>query len=219
MKKKDGAYRFCIDYRKVNSLTVKDSFPLPRIDDTLDVLGGANFFTTLDLASGYWQVQVAEGDKAKTAFVTDRGLYEFNVMPFGLTNAPATFQRLMNQVLRGLTYEQCLVYLDDILIFSTDFDSHLTDIAAVTERIRKAGLKLKPTKCSFGRAEVDYLGHSLSEGNRGAAKESAGSPGVSSTEDGDGVAELSQFSWVLSTFHGRVFCSSRTSKRSAKERK
>jgi hypothetical protein len=126
------------------------------------VLGGAKFFSTIDLASGYWQVPVAEEDRKKTAFVTTRGLYEFNVMPFGLTNAPATFQRLMDRVLKGLSYELCLVYLDDVLIFLPDYNTHLKHVRLVLERIRSAGPKLKPRKCEFGRSKVEYLGHVVS---------------------------------------------------------
>ena len=162
VRKKDGTYRFCVDYRKVNAVTVKDSFPLPRIDNTLDILSGARFFATIDFASGYWQVKVKVTDRMKTAFATTRGLYEFNVMPFGLTNAPATFQRLMAKVLSGLTYEQCLVYMDDVIVFSADFESHLKHLRAVFERIADAGLKMKPSKCSFGQERVDYLGHVVS---------------------------------------------------------
>jgi len=107
--KKDGSWRFCVDFRKVNAVTHKDAYPLPRIDATLESLSGCQYFTTLDLASGYWQVELEEGDKEKTAFSTPDGHFEFNVMPFGLTNAPATFQRLMQCVLAGMTMEQCLV--------------------------------------------------------------------------------------------------------------
>ena len=116
VRKKDGSTRFCIDYRKVNAVTRKDAYPLPRVDDTLDTLAGAKWFTTLDLLSGYWQVEVEPSDKQKTAFCTPEGLYEFNVMPFGLCNAPATFQRLMDMVLAGIQWSSCLVYLDDIIV-------------------------------------------------------------------------------------------------------
>ena len=117
VRKKDGSLRFCIDYRKLNSVTKKDSYPLPRIDDSLDALGGAKWFSTLDLASGYWQVKMHPDDKEKTAFTTSSGLYQFNVLPFGLTNAPATFQRLMEHLLAGLQWHTCLLYLDDIIVF------------------------------------------------------------------------------------------------------
>ena len=162
VRKRDGTYRFCVDYRQLNAVTEKDSFPLPRIDETLDALSGALFFTTLDLASGYWQVKMVASDVSKTAFVTSKGLYEFTVMPFGLTNAPATFQRLMERVLYGLTWEHCMVYLDDILIHSKTIEAHERSLREVLRRLRKANLKAKPSKCQFGRKRVDYLGHVVS---------------------------------------------------------
>ena len=162
VKKKDGSTRFCVDYRKVNNVTRKDAYPIPRIDDSLDTLAGAKWFTTLDLISGYWQVEVEETDKEKTAFSTPCGLFEFNVMPFGLCNAPATFQRLMELVLAGLQWKSCLVYLDDVIIVGSTFDEHLTHLRAVLNRIRDAGLKLKPAKCNFCCQQVDFLGHVVS---------------------------------------------------------
>ena len=162
IKKKDGSWRFCVDFRKVNSMTQKDAYPLPRIDETLEALTGSQFFTTLDLASGYWQVEMEEADRKKTAFSTREGHFEFNVMPFGLTNAPATFQRLMECVLAGLTYEQCLIYLDDIVVFSVTFDQHLERLKMVFHHLAEAGLKLKPSKCHFAKSEIRYLGHIVS---------------------------------------------------------
>ena len=159
IKKKDGSWRFCVDFRKVNSMTQKDAYPLPRIDEALEALTGSQFFTTLDLASGYWQVEMEEADRKKTAFSTREGHFEFNVMPFGLTNAPATFQRLMECVLAGLTYEQCLIYLDDIVVFSVTFDQHLERLKMVFHHLAEAGLKLKPSKCHFAKSEIRYLGH------------------------------------------------------------
>ena len=119
--KPDGSARFCIDYLKVNSVTKKEAYPLPRIDDSLNALGGAKYFTTLDLQSGYWQVALQERSKELTTFTTCKGHWEFNVLPFGLSNAPATFQRLMDLVLTGLHWIQCLVYLDDKIIFGKTF--------------------------------------------------------------------------------------------------
>ena len=116
VRKKDGSARFCVDYRKLNAITRKDAYPLPRIDDTLDTLSGSQWFSTLDLLSGYWQVEVAEGDRDKTAFATQSGFCEFKVMPFGLCNAPATFQRLMDLVLAGVQWSHCQVYMDDIIV-------------------------------------------------------------------------------------------------------
>ena len=162
VKKKDGSWRFCVDYRKLNSVTHQDAYPLPWIDATLDSLSGAAYFTTLDLASGYWQVEVEEQDKEKTAFSTPQGHFEFNVMPFGLTNAPATFQRLMECVLAGLSGEQCLIYLDDIVVFSKTFQEHIVRLTNVFQALHQAGLTLKLSKCNFAQREVKYLGHIVS---------------------------------------------------------
>ena len=162
VKKKDGSVRFCVDYRKLNEVTTRDHYPLPRTEDILDTLGRSKFFTTLDLRSGYWQVPVKEEDKKKTAFVSYAGLYEYNVMPFGLTNAPATFQRLMDAVLAGLRWQTCLVYLDDIIIFSPDFETHLHRLDLVFQRLSESNLVLCPNKCELFQTKVAYLGHVVS---------------------------------------------------------
>ena len=158
-KKKDGTVRFCIDYRKLNTITEKDAYPLPRIEDNLDALKGACWFSTLDLASGYWQVQMEEESKERTAFCTKYGLYQFNVMPFGLCNAPGTFERLMETVLRGMQWERAVLYLDDIIIFSSSITEQMDRLAEVFERLKKANLTLKPSKCHFFQRRVEFLGH------------------------------------------------------------
>jgi transposase InsO family protein len=159
VKKKDGSSRFCVDYRNLNSLTKKDKYPLPRIDDTLDVLGKSNFFTALDLKSGYHQIPVCESDREKTAFITHQGLFQWNVMPFGLCNAPATFQRCMDLLLAGVKWSSCMVYLDDIICFSRSFRQHLMDLREIFVRVRNAGLKFNLPKCTFAGRELLYLGH------------------------------------------------------------
>ena len=161
-RKKDGTLRFCVDFRRVNDVTKKEVHPLPRIDETLDMLGGAKWFSTLDLASGYWQVEMEPEHKEKTAFSTPFGTYQFKVMPFGLSNAPSTFQKLMEMVLAGLHWTTCLVYLDDIVIFSTTVEQHLSRLRDVLARLKKAGLKLKPSKCHILKKCVHYLGHIVS---------------------------------------------------------
>ena len=157
--KKDGTTRFCVDYRRLNNNTKKDAFPLPRIDDSLNSLSGQSWFSTLDLASGYWQVRLSEDAKPKTAFATHSGLFQFAVMPFGLCNAPATFERLMSQVMRGLHWKRCLVYIDDILVFGHDFESALQSLELVLIRVAEYGLQLKSTKCNLFRSSVPFLGH------------------------------------------------------------
>ena len=157
--KKDGGTRFCVDYRKLNLATVKDAYPLPRIDDTLDMLAGKRWFSTLDLASGYWQVSLYPEARFKTAFATHSGLFQFRVMPFGLCNAPVTFERLMDRVLQGLRWSRCLVYLDDIISFGTTFGDSLDNLVLIFERLRSYGLQLKSSKCQLFQSSVPFLGH------------------------------------------------------------
>ncbi|UYV72103.1 hypothetical protein LAZ67_9001818 [Cordylochernes scorpioides] len=159
VRKKDGTWRFCVDYRRLNKITKKDVYPLPRIDDALDSLAGSSYFSTMDLRSGYWQIEVDEKDREKTAFITPDGLYEFQVMPFGLCNAPATFERMIDSVLGSLKWNMCLCYLDDIVVYAPTFEEHLRRLQLVLNCIQKAGLSLNHKKCLFGSRRIKILGH------------------------------------------------------------
>ena len=164
VRKKDGTLRLCVDYRALNSKTIKDAYPLPRIEETLDLLNGAKYFSTIDLAQGYHQVAVDEKDIHKTAFrVGSGGLYEFLRMPFGLCNSPATFQRLMEVCLHEENFDILVLYLDDILVFSQNIDDHMDRLDIIFSKLKSHGLKIKPSKCHFFRKQVCYLGHIVSE--------------------------------------------------------
>ncbi|GBM89899.1 Retrovirus-related Pol polyprotein from transposon 297 [Araneus ventricosus] len=163
VKKKNGEWRFCVNYRRLNKITKKDVYPLPRIDDALDCLAGAKIFSMMDLKSGYWQIEVDDKDREKTAFVTSDGLYEFKVMPFGLCNAPATFERMMDTVLRGLKWNICLCYLDDIIVYAPNFQEHKLCLRKVLKCIQEPGLTLNSNKCSFVKKKLTILGHLVDE--------------------------------------------------------
>lgn len=157
-KPKDNSIIFCIDYRRLNDVTIKDSHPLLRIDDTLDPLSGAKLFSVLDLKSAYWNVKIAEKDKAKTAFfIPSSGLWQFKKMSVGLCNVPATFVRLMERVLNGLNWKICVVYLDDIIVFSKTFKEHLESLNQVLDCLKRANLKLSPQKCDLFKDRVVFL--------------------------------------------------------------
>ena len=161
--KKDGALRFCIDLRKLNERTVKDAYSLPCIEDSFDVLNGSCIFTSIDLKSGYWQVELDEKSIPLTAFtVGPLGFYKCVQMPFGLTNAPATFQRLMESCLSDLHLNWCIIYLDDVIVFSKTPEEHIVRLEPVFKKISDAGLKLKPSKCEFFKKRIHYLGHIVS---------------------------------------------------------
>ena len=163
VKKKDGSLRFCIDLRKLNARTIKDAYSLPRIEESLDCLNGASIFTSLDLKSGYWQVELDDESIPLTAFtVGPLGFYECVRMPFGLTNAPATFQRLMESCLGEMHLNWCIIYLDDVIISRTP-EEHVQRLRSVLQKLRAAGLKLKPSKCEFFKDRISYLGHIVSK--------------------------------------------------------
>ena len=164
VKKPGGAWRMCIDYRALNELTAKNGYPLPRIQDLLEIVGRAKYLSKIDLASGYWQVRMADGSVQKTAFNTIWGKYEWLAMPFGLCNAPATFQTLMNETLRPHLGKIVVVYLDDILIFSDTEDEHYEHLEEVLKCLKEQRLYAKPKKCIFVTTELEFCGHIIGNG-------------------------------------------------------
>jgi len=191
VKKKNGTIRFCIDYRKLNAVTKKDSYPIPRIDDIFDQLSGNAWYSTLDLKSGYWQIKIRAEDREKTAFSIGNGLWQFRVMPFGLCNAPATFERVMEQVLREFISKICLVYLDDVIIFGKTFEEMIQNLRKVLSRLREVNLKINPNKCVLFSQKVKYLGHIIS------------SEGIST--DDDKIAAVSNWPIPQNKKHLRSF--------------
>ena len=165
VKKKNGKLRFACDLRRLNAVTKPISYPMPTLQNVFDAMGEAKpqYLTTLDLAHGFWQLELDQETKHKTAFVTHQGKWESNRMPFGLVNAPAAFQMTMNQVLRGLTWDCCLVYIDDVAVYSRTWENHLDHLRKVFNRFRECNLKLQPSKCQIATEKVLYLGHQISK--------------------------------------------------------
>ena len=162
-RKPDNSLRMCIDYRLLNARTVKDSYALPRIEEIFDCLAGNKIFSVLDMKCGYHQVEIEEEHKPRTAFtVGPLGFYEYNRMGFGLTNSPATYQRLMEDCLGELHLKICMIYIDDLIIFSNSYEQHLERMRLVLNKLRENGLKLSPKKCKFFQPEVKYVGHIVS---------------------------------------------------------
>ncbi len=163
VRKKDNSVRLCIDFRKLNAQTIKDAYALPNLEEAFSVLTGSKWFSVLDLKSGYYQIEMDEQDKAKTAFVCPLGFWEFNRMPQGITNAPSTFQRLMERCMGSLNRTEVLVFIDDLIVFSETLGEHEHRLIQVLNRLKEYGLKLSPDKCKFFQTSVRYLGHVVSE--------------------------------------------------------
>src|SRR6266511_4585820 len=163
VEKKDRTIRICSAPISLNAATIDDGQPLPNMRELMDAIARAKYYSSWDLISGFWQIEIEKEDKAKTAFSTSWGYYEYNVMPFGLKGAPATFQRLMTKVLGPYLYDFVMVYLDDIIIFSQTMEEHLQHMRKVLEALRQAGLKLKLEKCEFAKKQLKYLGFIVGE--------------------------------------------------------
>jgi len=161
VKKPDGSERFCVDYRKLNNVTLKDSFPMPNIENRLNKLHGSKFFKSFDCTSGYWQIKLSDKAKQITSFICSLGLFSFKVMPFGLCNAGATFQRIMELILNKLT--NSIAYIDDILTFSKTFDEHFEHLESLLKRLKEANMKVKTVKCKIARKTTIFLGYKISE--------------------------------------------------------
>jgi hypothetical protein len=202
IRKKNNNLRFFIHYRRLNSITTKDSYPLPRVEDCLRSLGSPQLLRNLDLRSGYWHAEISPEDRDKTSFVTSRGIFRFKVISFGLVNAPALFQRLMDLVLSGMTWNGCLVYLDDIVVHGNTFDEHLERLAAVLRRIAEANLKLNPQKCRLFQRQITFLGHVISA--KGIAPDSEKVDAIMSWPKPRNVTEVRFFVGLCSYYRSHM---------------
>ncbi|KAJ8385356.1 hypothetical protein AAFF_G00189770 [Aldrovandia affinis] len=208
VKKKDDSWRFCMDYQRLNAVTRKDSYPLPRIDNVFDCISGSKWFSSLDLRSGYWQVELAPDARHKTTFTIGQGLWQFCVMPFRLCNTPVTFERLMERVLSQVPKRHCIVYLDDLLVHTSDFEGAPCHLRKVFAAIHQAGLRLNPKKCQLFRRETAFLGHVVSAG--GVATDPAKIAAVHDWPPPTNVSNLWSFLGLASYYHRSKKCRSKT---------
>jgi hypothetical protein len=211
--KKDGTLQMCIDYRALNKKTIKNRYPIPRIDELMDELHGVVFFTKIDLRSGYHQISIREQYIEKTAFRCHFGHFEFLVLPFGLTNTPATFQSCMNHIFIGQLRKYLMAFFDDILIYSRTWDEHLTHLEEVLGIMQAQSLYAKESKCEFGMRELLYLGHIISELSTGSSREDQGHSGLANTQETHGAERIL---WVMQLLQGvrqRLFTVGRTTHR------
>jgi len=219
VKKKDGKLRLCVDNRALNHVTKKERYPLPLIGEALDRLQTAKYYTKLDIKDAYHNVRIKEGDEWKTTFTTKYGTYEYLVMPFGLTNAPAAFQRWINRTLQSYIDICCIVYLDDVLIYSENLEQHQKDLAAIIRAIRQQGMKLKPSKCEFHQQETEYLGFIINnEGVKVDPIKNCSHMGLESTYQQKWNSGIHGVLQLLSTLYKWIQQNSQTTIRSNQER-